>query len=418
MPSTAADAVRAELDAIARESWGKLLALLIHRFRDIETAEDGLQEAMLAATSEWPRHGMPNNPPGWLLRTASNRILDRLRRRKSLARKLEQIECDRSDEIDDETMDALPDERLRLIFTCCHPALDESARVALTLQTLCGLSTQQVANAFLVASPTMAQRLVRAKRKIKTAGIPYELPPARLLPERITTVLAVVYFIFNEGYRASTPGELIDRNLCDEAIRLAQVIVGLLDDEAEAWGLLALMLLHYSRFDARLDSTGCLIDLEAQDRSAWRWDLIETADKILSAVLIKGRTGPYQLQAAISAVHAHAPSFDRTDWKQIVLLYHRLAALDPNPVIRLNLAVALSYAERPETALSYLDQLPELSCFVDYHPYFAARADLLRRAGQSAAAARCYRQAIDLCDNEVETAYLERRLSEVSTSAD
>ena len=309
----------------------------------------------------------------------------------------------------------IPDERLRLIFTCCHPALQSQTRVALTLQTLCGLSMQQVANAFLLPQATMAQRLVRAKRKIKSAVIPYEVPTGEALPARLENVLAVIYFIFNEGYFGSVEGKLIDRSLCDEAMHLSRMLAQTMSGEAEVWGLLALMMFHQSRYAAREDDQGRLVDLEHQDRSLWRDDLIEGADKMLSSVLIKGQGGPYQLQAAISAVHAHAASFEETDWKQIVMLYRLLRDLQTNPVIELNLAVALSYAESPSIGLSYLEQIPRLSSLQEYHSLHAARADMHRRNGEARAAIESYTRAIDCCDNQVERNYLQSRIESIES---
>ncbi len=410
-PHDACEPTRATIEQVARDNYGKLLALLIHQFRDIELSEDALQESILTALDRWVDNGIPQNPPGWLLQTARRKAIDRLRRTQNFTRKaiLLQQQIELETDTEGETMH-IPDERLRLIFTCCHPALAKQVRVALTLKTLCGLSILQVANAFLVSESTMAQRLVRAKKKIKNAGIPYQVPPSQLLDQRLSAVLAVIYFIFNEGYFSRSDGEPITRELCEEAIRLAEMLVHLMPKEIEAWGLLALMLFHNSRFDSRIGGDGEIIDLESQDRGLWDRDLIARGDKLLSAALMKGQAGCYQLQATISAVHAHADSFASTDWKQIVMLYHRLESIDPNPVIRLNLAVALSYAENPDTGLNFLDQIPELNQLDRYFPYYLARADMLERIGNKGEASTMVQMAIDLCGNRTEKRFLEQKL--------
>ena len=413
------DQTRTDCEAVVRASYGKLLAVLIHRYGDLEMAEDCLQDALLRALDQWPKAGQPPNPEAWLYQTAKNRMVDRLRRDQNYRQKL-----DSADFLDSQMTSGdiqpeheIPDERLRLIFTCCHPALESSVQVALTLQTLCGLSVQQVANAFLVTQPTMAQRLVRAKRKIISAAIPYQVPQGEAFSGRLENVLSVIYLIFNEGYYGTVEGELIDRTLCDEAIHLARMLVSLMSDEMEAWGLLALMLFHQSRYPARVDETGELIDLEHQNRDCWSRDLIETADHILSSVLIKGRTGPYQIQAAISAVHAHSPSFDDTDWKQICLLYRLLYREQPNPVVQLNLAVAISFAESVSLGLQQLESLAQNSELETYHPFHAARASLLFRDGQFERAVECYRRALACCHNQTEKKYLQRKIDEVSRRA-
>lgn len=406
--------VRAAVAAAARTHFGKLLALLVRQFGDIQLGEDALQDAILAALRHWAASGLPDNAAAWLLQTARHRAIDRIRREKVHADKrgllvaAEAPEPAAEERVDDER---IPDERLRLIFTCCHPALASEAQVALTLKTLCGLTTAQVAHAFVVAEPTMAQRLLRAKNKIRATAIPYEIPPPTILGERLAAVLKVIYFIFNEGYYASGEGATIEVDLCDEALRLGRVLLALLPAETEVAGLLALMLLHRSRFAARVGADGEIIDLEHQDRSLWDRDAIAAADRLLKAALMKGSAGAYQVQAAISAVHAHAIDFAGTDWKQIVMLYRHLAAIENNPVVELNLAVALSYAENPGVGLAYLDR-PELTAKLEnYQPYYAARANLLRRAGRRREAAEMYRAAIERCDNRAQAAYLERRLA-------
>ncbi len=397
-----------------------MLAALTHQLRDLELAEDVLQESIVVALEKWVDLGVPDNPPSWLMQTAKRKAIDRFRRGSNFADKVRQIQILEEIEMrslennpgDDDNY--IPDERLRLIFTCCHPALSDRIRVALTLKTLCGLSTAQVANAFLVSETTMAQRLVRAKGKIKNAGIPYQVPPEHALPERLSAVLSVIYFIYNEGYRCTTGDQLISTELSEEAIRLATMMLRLMPGQTEVMGLLSLILFHHSRCDARIDQGGRLIDLENQDRASWNRSLIEDADKILKGGLMMGRPGPYQIQAAISAVHAHAETFAATDWKQIVMLYQKLEDMDTNPVIKLNLAVALSFAENPQIALSYLDLMPELQKLESYHPYYAARADMLRRLGRSAEAREIYGVAIELCGNQVEKQYLMDRVASMN----
>ncbi len=410
--------VRAAVEAAVRAHYGKLLALLVHRFGDIQLGEDALQDATLAALRHWGTSGVPDNPAAWLLTTARHRAIDRIRRDKNHADKRAHLVAAEANEPPTEARmddDRIPDERLRLIFTCCHPALAPEAQVALTLKTLCGLTTAQVAHAFVVAETTMAQRLLRARNKIRAAAIPYEVPAPAILGERLATVLRVVYFIFNEGYYASGDGAPIAVDLCDEALRLGRVLLGLMPAETEVAGLLALMLLHRSRFAARVGTDGAIIDLEHQDRKLWDRAAIAAADRLLQAALMKGSAGPYQIQAAISAVHAHADDFARTDWKQIVMLYRHLAAIDGNPVVELNLAVALSYAENPEVGLACLER-PELAGKLEnYQPYYAARANLLRRAGRRREAGEMYRAAIERCANRAQIDYLERRLAELES---
>lgn len=407
---------RAIIEQIARENYGKNLAILIHQFGDIDLAEETLQDSILTALERWPEDGLPGNPPAWLLVTAKRKAIDRLRRQSNFSSKIEELK--RLNEIesasDNQAPDIenmqIPDERLRLIFTCCHPALEEPARVALTLKTLCGFNTQQVANAFVTHETTMAQRLVRAKRKIKIAGIPYQIPPAHLLNERLAAVLSVIYLIFNEGYYSSIGDSLISTELCEEAIELASVMQRLMPKETEITGLLALLLFHHSRQPARIDKQGALIELENQNRGLWDRNLIERADKILKPALMMGKPGPYQIQAAISAVHVHTDNFETTDWKQIVLLYRRLESFDQNPVIKLNLSVALSYAENPETGLLYLGQLSHYPQLQNYHPFHAARAAMLKRSGDYKNSRVSYQTAIELCNNIVEKNYLISQL--------
>ena len=415
---TAASAAQAAVKDLVREEWGRVLARLIGQLRDVALAEDVLQDAVVAALGHWPRDGVPPQPRAWLLLTARRKAIDRLRRetlhrakRAELAvlHDLERPAAQNAGQI--EMDEAIPDDRLRLIFTCCHPALAESARVALTLRTLGGLTTEEIARAFLLPVPTLAQRLSRAKRKIKAAGIPYDVPAPAQWPDRLGSVLAVIYLVFNEGYAASTGEGPTRGELCREAIRLGRILNELLPGEPEAAGLLALMLLHDSRRSARSDTPGGLITLEGQDRTRWSRELIASGTRLLEHALAQGRPGPYQIQAAISALHVQAPSHDETDWHQIALLYGELYAHQPTPVVRLNGAVALSYAEGAAAALPTLAILAEGGALTRYQPFHAAQADILRRAGHTAEAAAAYRRAIALSGNAAERRFLTGRLA-------
>jgi RNA polymerase sigma-70 factor (ECF subfamily) len=367
-----------------------------------------VQEAFTTAVERWPRDGVPPNPGGWIVRTARNSAIDRLRRERRYAEKLRELEALGGGEESDEAMDTIPDDRLRLFFTCCHPALAPEARVALTLRTLGGLSTPEVARAFLTRETAMQQRLVRAKRKIHTAGIRYEVPEEHQLPERLRSVLASLYLIFNEGYLATSADLLVRRELCDEAIRLGRVLGGLMSDEPEVRGLLALMLLSHSRRDARVDEHGDMVLLEDQDRSLWRRDELEQG---LALAAQAGERGEYGLQAAIAAEHARAPQGDATDWASIALLYERLAELSRSAVVELNRAVAVAMAEGPESGLRLLDDLDARGELADYHLFHSARAGLLARLGRDAEAATAYGRALELATNPVERRFLERRLA-------
>jgi RNA polymerase sigma-70 factor (ECF subfamily) len=396
-----------------------VVATLIRTIRDLDLAEESAQDAFAQALARWPRDGVPRNPGAWLTTVARNRALDRLRRGTTEAARLREVatltDTSSPDPTEDEAPeeDGVPDDRLRLIFTCCHPALRLEARVALTLRWLAGLTTAEIARAFLVSEETMSKRLVRAKHKIKTAGIPYRVPPARLLPERLSGVLAVIYLLFNEGYGASAGEDLVRQSLCDEAIRLARVLVGLMPAEPEVLGLTGLMLLQDARRPARVDAAGDLVTLEEQDRSLWDRAKIEEAWTMLSAARALDRVGPYQLQAAISASHVLAPTAADTDWERISRLYEQLAVLVPSSVVRLNHAVAVAMASGPAAGLPLLDELAADESLRGYHLLPATRADLLRRLGRVDEARAAYRAALDLAPTEIERRFLRRRFTEL-----
>jgi len=385
--------------------------------RDFALAEDVLQDAVVAALQHWPENGIPGHPRAWLLTTARRKAIDRLRRDTTFKTKRAELEVlaelERHSQ-EDEVDDTIPDERLRLIFTCCHPALSKQARVALTLRSVAGLTTTEVARAFLVPEITMAQRVVRAKRKIKAANIPYRVPPPNLWAERLGSVLAVVYLIFNEGHTATSGPALIRADLCREAIHLCRTLVDLAPEEPEVIGLLALMVLHDSRRTARTGNEGNFVTLEYQDRALWEQSRIEEGDKLLRAALAMGAPGPYQIQAAISAVHARADSFAETDWREISSLYAELYERQPSPVVKLNGSVALSFDQGPEAGLELLEQLEDGGELASYQPFFAAKADLLRRAGRTKEAEGAYETAIALTRNAAEKRFLEDRLQELT----
>lgn len=433
--------IAARIEATFREEHGRILAALIGQMGDFPLAEDALQDALVAALERWESDGIPRNPGAWLLTVARRRAIDRLRRGAMEARKAGILEyppgggttggpggakvgvanihgaaLDDAAQEEPEMDDAqIPDDRLKLMFTCCHPALALETQVALTLHTLGGLTTPEIARAFLVPEPTMAQRLARARKKIREAGIPYRVPPVDLLPERLEALLAVIYLIFNEGYVATGGDTPIRRELCGEATRLARVLVRLMPSRAEARGLLALMLLHDSRRETRLNAAGELVLLEEQDRARWNQEKIREGIAVLDRALALRDPGPYQVQAAISALHAEASTAAATDWRQIAALYDRLATMIPSVVVAVNRAVAVAMAYGPQAGLDLL--LPLASQASGYYPYHAARADLLRRTGQSpaaaAAAADAYQSALTLCGNSAERAYLRRRLDEM-----
>ncbi|MHA6627055.1 RNA polymerase sigma factor [Pseudonocardia sichuanensis] len=408
---TAPDDVRTAVDAAYRDEWGQVVATLIGLTGDWDLAEDCAQDAFAAALATWPRDGVPHRPGAWLTTTARNRVTDRLRRDTAGAAKLRQLAV-LAGAPDEPPVEEIPDERLRLIFTCCHPALPFPARVALTLRTLAGLTTAEIARAFLTAEPAMAKRLVRAKRKIQEAGIPYRVPPAELLPQRLAAVLAVLYLIFNEGYNEGPGEEDVRRALTAEAIRLTRVLVRLMPDEPEPRGLLALMLLHEARRTTRTEE-GVLVTLEHQDRSRWDRALIDEGVETLDQALAMRRTGPYQVQAAIAACHATAPDAASTDWPQIAALYTELARLAPSPVVDLNRAVAVAMADGIPTGLALVDEIAASGRLDGYHLLPATRADLLRRAGRIAEAKAAYEEARELAPTETERHYLSGRLREL-----
>lgn len=401
------------VERVARQEWGRVLASLTATTGDLDVAEDSLQEAVIVALRTWPERGIPDHPSAWLLRTARRKAIDRYRRDLNLRTKLPALKAlveletaSRQPELDRE----IPDERLSMIFTCCHPSLSRSAQVALTLRAIGGLSTPEIARAFLVPESTMSQRIVRAKRKIRSAAIPFREPGPDVWPERLESVAAVVYLIFNEGYSASSGSSPTREELCREAIRLGRMLHELLPAEPEIGGLLALMLLHDSRRAARRDERGDFVTLDEQDRTRWDRGSIEAGIRVLDEALARNQVGPFQIQAAISAMHTRALDHADTDWPAIVNLYRQLYRLHPSPVVRMNGIIAESFAGDPSDAVRELEQIEGREALESYQPYFAARADVLRRAGRWKDAEEAYRRALELTSNDAEAAFIRRRM--------
>lgn len=407
----------AAVDAVYRSDWGRIVATLIRSFGDFDLAEEAAQDAFAAAVNQWPSEGVPSSPAAWIIQAAKHKVIDRLRRQTRFQEKVESYasEIDSTTEQPDPFTHEIADDRLRLIFTCCHPALAPEAQIGLTLRTLCGLQTEEIARAFLVPTTTMAQRLVRAKKKIRDAGIPYKVPDTAEISERIDAVLTVIYLVFNEGYASTQGAQLVRADLCAEAIRLARTVRMLMAPlpPAEVTGLLALMLLHHSRRDARVNKSGDLIVLDEQDRGKWHRDEINEALALVRQALISPDAGSFTFQAAIAAEHCRARAPEDTDWRQIVALYDRLHTLQPSPIVSLNRAVAVAMADGPQQGLALIDQIVAGGELDDYHLLPATRADLLRRSGLNREAADSYRRALTLVTNDAERRFLERRLLEV-----
>ena len=406
-------ATTTDVERVFREEYGRAVSVLVGRFGDLDLAEDAVQEAFAVAASRWTTEGIPPSPAGWVITTARNRIVDRLRRETSREdRHAQFLLVHQPDDADAGVDVSIEDDRLRLIFTCCHPALAPASQVALTLRLLGGLSTPEIARAFMVPEATLSQRIVRAKAKIRDAGVPYRVPSSAELPDRLRPVLSVVYLVFNEGYAASSGDALVRPDLCAEALRLGRTLAELMPDEPEVIGLLALMLLIAARQPARTRRDGSLVPLAEQDRSLWDGALVAEGQHLVRWCLAHNAPGPYQVQAAINAVHSDASGTDETDWHQILALYDRLLILDPSPVVRLNRAVALAEVDGPEAALSEVETLDLAS----YYPFHAVRADLLRRTGRLPEAVEAYDQARALTGNASERAFLTQAMKDLSSS--
>jgi len=409
--------IEQSINKIVREEWGRILAALIASVKDLQLAEDVLQDALEQALSVWPEQGLPDSPAAWLITTAKRKAIDKFRRDSRFAKlqpELEYLAQLEAQAEQPEDQQIIPDKRLELIFTCCHPALEEKSRIALTLRTLGGLTTEEIAKAFLDKPKTMAQRLSRAKNKIALAGIPFKLPDDAELKHRLDTVLAVIYFIFNEGYTATSGVEITRKDLAIEAIRLARIVHALLPEQTEVAGLLSLMLLHDSRRHARQSKNAQMIPLEHQARSTWDKDKIREGTCLLKETLKKQKIGVYQLQAAISALHAESKDWHNTDWPQINALYELLFTIQPSPVVRVNQSVALSYAQSPEAALDMLRTIETDVSMKEYQPFYAARGDLYRRLGQQEKARADLLTAINLSENSLQKEFLGKRLKELS----